>query len=101
MPRCAEDGRRERENMDYVKEIKKSLERLAYYERLSAQKQEAWDADPMDSDREEAADQAYELEFNKYVFAAHLISRFAGIGEKEARTMISKDRAKLMRILSA
>lgn len=87
--------------MDYTKEIKKSLERLAYYERLSVQKQEAWDADPMNSDREEAADRAYELEFNEYVFAAHLISKFAGIGEKEARTMISKKRAELMRILTA
>lgn len=86
--------------MNYKAEIKKSLERLAYYECLSAQKQEAWDADPMNSDREAAADQAYELEFNEYIFAAHLISRFAGIGEKEARAMISKDRAKLTRILS-
>ncbi len=70
----ADDGKPERENMDYAKEIKKSLERLEYYENLANEKYNAWDADPMNPDREEAADRAYELEFNEFIDAAHLIS---------------------------
>ena len=38
------------------KEILKSLERLNYYERLSDQRQDDWDADPMNPDREAAAE---------------------------------------------
>lgn len=87
--------------MNYKAEIKKSLERLAYYECLSAQKQEAWDADPMNPDREEAADRAYELEFNEFIHAAHLISKFAGLDEKTARTMVRTKRDELMQILTA
>ena len=82
------------------KEIKKSLERLEYYERLAAEKQNAWDADPMNPDREEAADRAYELEFNEFIFAAHLISRFSGVDEKIARAMIKGKRAELLKALA-
>ena len=87
--------------MNEIKEIKKSLERLEYYERLAAEKQDAWDADPMSPDREEASDRAYELEFNEFIFAAHLISRFAGIEEKTARAMVRGKREELKRILTA
>ena len=97
----ADDGKPERENMDYAKEIKKSLERLEYYENLANEKYNAWDADPMNPDREEAADRAYELEFNEFIHAAHLISKFAGLDEKTARTMVRTKRDELMQILTA
>lgn len=87
--------------MNEIKEIKRSLKRLAYYERLASEKQDAWDADPMNPDREEASDRAYELEFNEFIFAAHLISRFAGIDEKTARAMVKGKREELKRILTA
>ena len=87
--------------MNEIKEIKRSLERLAYYEKLAEQKQDAWDADPMNPDREEAADRAYELEFNEFIFAAHLISRFAGIDEKTAREMVRTKRVELVKILTS
>ena len=83
------------------REILKSLERLSYYERLSDQKQDDWDADPMNPDREAAADQAYDLAFREYIYAVHLISRFAGISEKEARIMVNTKRTELERILTA
>lgn len=100
-PPGSEDGRRERENMDYAKEIKKSLERLEYYENLANEKYNAWDADPLNPDRQEAVGWAYVLEFNEFIHAAHLISKFAGVDEKTARTMIRTKRAELMRILTA
>ena len=81
--------------------IRKSLERLAYYEKLANEKYDAWDADPMNPDREEAADRAYELEFNEFIFASYLVSRFAGIDEKIARTMVRTKRDDLMKILTA
>ena len=81
--------------------IRKSLERLAYYERLTEQKYDAWDTDLLNPDREEAVNKAYELEFNEFVFVAHLISRFAGINEKEARTIVRTRRDDLMKILTA
>ena len=87
--------------MNEIKEIKRSFERLAYYERLASEKQDAWDADPMNPDREEAADRAYELEFNEFIHAAHLISKFAGLDEKTARTMVRTKRDELMQILTA
>lgn len=83
------------------KEILKSLERLSYYERLSDQRQDDWDADPMNPDREEAADQAYDLAFREFIHAVHLISIFAGISEKEARIMVNTKRTELERILTA
>ena len=87
--------------MDYAKEIKKSLERLEYYENLANEKYNAWDADPMSPDREEAADRVYELEFNEFIHAAHLISKFAGVDEKAARTIVRTKRDELMQILTA
>ena len=81
--------------------IRKSLERLAYYEKLAEQKQDAWDADPMNPDREEAADRAYELEFNEFIFASYLISRLTGIDEKVAQEMVRTKRNDLMKILAA
>lgn len=83
------------------REILKSLERLSYYEKLSEQRQDAWDADPMNPDREKAADQAYDLAFREYIYAVHLISRFAGISEKEARIMVNTKRTELERILTS
>ena len=84
-----------------IKSIKDSLERLEHYERLSNQKYDAWEADPMNPDREAAADRAYELEYNEFVYTAYLISRFAGIDEKEARAMVKGKRDELKRILTA
>ena len=83
-----------------IEEIRKSLERLEYYEALAEQKQDAWDADPLNPDREEAADRAYDLQFREFVHAAHLLSRFAGMSEKEARLIISQRRSELLKILA-
>lgn len=45
--------------MNMIEEIRKSLERLEYYEALAEQKQDAWDADPSNPGREEAAGKGF------------------------------------------
>ena len=84
-----------------IKDIKASLTRLEYYERLANQKYDAWDADPFNPDREEAADKAYALEWNEFIYAVHLISRFANIDEKSAMALIKHKRTEILNIFNA
>lgn len=85
---------------DIKSEIKKSLERLDYYERLANEKQDAWDDDPFNPDREAAADEAYDIQYREFVHAVHMIVRFSGIDESVARTMVAKNRERLVAIVA-
>ena len=85
---------------DEIKNLKNSLTRLAYWEKLANQALDAYEADPMNPDREEAMEKFYELEFNEYVHAAHLLERFSGIDDKTARTMIRTKRDEVLAILN-
>lgn len=83
-----------------MNELKKSINRLENWERLADQAQEAWEADLMNEDREEEADRFYELQWNEWNYAFHLLTRLTGIEEKTARQMLNRgNREKLMNIL--
>lgn len=84
-----------------IKELKKSIKRLEHWERLADQAHEAWEADPMNEDREKATDHFYELEWNEWLHAVNLLTRLTGIEENTARQMLNRgNREKLMDILN-
>lgn len=83
-----------------MKEIKKSLDRLEYYERLTDEKFEVWEQDPTNTDKEEAYDKSYELEYNEFEHLANLISRFANIDFLVVREMVRLQRVNLLKMFS-
>lgn len=84
-----------------IKEFKKSIKRLEHWERLADQTLEAWEADPMNEDREKAADRFYDLEWNEWNHACNLLVKLTGIEEKTARYMLNRgNREKVMDILT-
>ena len=81
-------------------EIKKSLERLMYYEKLANDASEAWEADPENEELEAAFDNHYTLEYNEYIHLVHLLTSFSGMTETEAKLIINKKRDELRKIVA-
>ena len=81
-------------------EIKKSLERLIYWEDLANKTEEAWEADLLNEELEEAFDHYYELEFNEYIHLIHLLTSFTGMNENSAKQIINTKREELRAIIA-
>lgn len=83
-----------------INELRKSIARLEKWEELADKALEAWEADPMDEDREKTLDHYYELEWNEWTHAVNILARFIGTEEKTARQMLNRgNREKLVNIL--
>lgn len=84
-------------------ELKKSIARLNRWEHLADMAQDAWDKDPMNEDREEAADHFYELQWNEFIHALHLMQTLTEgkLTELECRTLLNRgNREKLESIVN-
>lgn len=82
--------------------LKNSLYRLNKWDRLADLAQAEWDKDPMNEDREEAANRYYELQFNEFLYAANLLYKFAGgkLTENECNRLLHwSNRRKIMGII--
>ena len=53
--------------------FKASLHRLAEWERLASLAQDAYDNDSMSEDCEEAVNHYYDLQYNEFAYAVHLL----------------------------
>lgn len=80
--------------------LKESIARLEWYERLADKAQDAWDADPLNKDLEEAADRYYTRQWEEWNHAAHLIERLISTDRMTAREMLKRhNRSRLNQIL--
>ena len=87
---------------EIITELKNSIARLETWEHLADEAQSAWDAEPLNPDREAAADNYYELQWHEWNHAAHLLQRLTKIDGKTARKMLNRgNRPKLNAILTA
>lgn len=87
---------------ELINELKNSLYRLNKWDRLSDLAQAEWDKDPMNEDREEAANRYYELQFNEFLYAANLLRKFSGgkMTENECNKLLHcSNRHKIMDII--
>ncbi len=81
-------------------EIRKSLNRMAQWEKLANQADDALELDPFNEDLEKASDHYYELAFNEYVHCVHLVTRFSGIDEHSAKIIVNEKRNELRALIA-
>lgn len=88
--------------MELRNELKKSIYRLNRWEKLADLAQDEWDKDPMNEEREEAADHYYELQWREFLHAVTLLNEIADgkLTEQECKKLLNRgNREKIMEII--
>lgn len=85
---------------EVLQTIADNLQKLTVYEEISNRAEEAWTADPENTEKERAFDTAYNREFTTYTTTAGLLAELLKIEEKTARMMITTKRREVMQILA-
>lgn len=82
-----------------IEDLKKNINLLSYYERLADEKEQAYEADPMNADREDAFDRAYETEYNVYIMVLHIIQHITGCTLGQAQYIARRDNRSRVEVL--
>ena len=73
---------------EYKEHIKKSIKRLEQKIRVTNDVENWWNENPMDEEREQAYDRAYEREYLEFEHLTYLIVKVSGIEFKQAREIV-------------
>lgn len=88
-------------NIVTIKEIKKELEKLEKLEKIADSADLAYDAEPMNPEKEKAFDEAYKAQYESFMRVSAAIAELSEnkINIATARSIVSGKREKLKAIL--